>query len=269
VPIYYVCGIPYSDELYHSGVKGQKWGIRRYQNEDGTLTPLGKIHYGAQKVGSAVGQAGKAVGKAGKAVAQYEIKRFKRRHLSLMSDKELDEELARSKKINQISKERAEARGRKVTGKLSALIWKTAGVGTEKFAENLAVTAGKKAAEKMMLSKDEKVANKYKNKIERMTQEMNYYGKVTDRKDNSYHANKEKYKKMKKEERKEKYDKIKDSAKKGYSRVKSAASSAAPGSKKAVNAYVQAAEDYERALAYEREKEERRRKYGPGGTAYR
>lgn len=194
MPTYYVCGIPYSDELYHSGVKGQKWGIRRYQNEDGTLTPLGKIHYGAQKVGS-------AVGKAGKAVVKYEVKRFKRKHLSLMSDKELDEELARSKKINQISKERAEARGRKFTGKLSALIWKTAGVGTEKFAENLAVTAGKKAAENMMLSEDEKVANKYKNKIERMTQEMNYYGKATDRKDNSYHANKEKYEKMKKEER--------------------------------------------------------------------
>ena len=207
MPIYYVCGIPYSDELYHSGVKGQKWGIRRYQNEDGTLTPLGKVHYGAQKVGSAVGKAGKAVGKAGKAVAKYEVKRFKRRHLSLMSDKELDEELVRTKKINQISKERAEARGRKFTGKLSALIWKTAGVGTEKFSENLAVTAGKKAAENMMLSEDEKVANKYKNKINRMTQEMNYYGKVTDRKDDSYHANKEKYEKMKKEEKDKENDK--------------------------------------------------------------
>lgn len=32
----------YSDELYHHGVKGQKWGVRRYRNYDGTLTEAGK-----------------------------------------------------------------------------------------------------------------------------------------------------------------------------------------------------------------------------------
>ena len=33
------------NELYHRGIPGMKWGIRRFQNEDGTLTPAGKERY--------------------------------------------------------------------------------------------------------------------------------------------------------------------------------------------------------------------------------
>ncbi len=35
----------YRNFLAHYGIKGQKWGVRRYQNEDGTLTEEGKNHY--------------------------------------------------------------------------------------------------------------------------------------------------------------------------------------------------------------------------------
>lgn len=41
----------YKPELRHWGIKGQKWGIRRFQNEDGSLTPAGKERYGVDENG--------------------------------------------------------------------------------------------------------------------------------------------------------------------------------------------------------------------------
>lgn len=47
-------------EFCHSGIKNMKWGVRRYQNPDGSLTPAGRIRYGVGKAREKSASAAKA-----------------------------------------------------------------------------------------------------------------------------------------------------------------------------------------------------------------
>lgn len=41
----------YTDELHHHGIKGMKWGVRRFRKKDGSLTPAGKKRYQSSEGG--------------------------------------------------------------------------------------------------------------------------------------------------------------------------------------------------------------------------
>lgn len=89
---YYVAGLPFSCELYHHGIKGQKWYIRRFQNPDGTLTTAGKIRYG---VGNALRRVGKATKDASKDLKEKKHQNYIKKHPEKMTDEELSSALKR------------------------------------------------------------------------------------------------------------------------------------------------------------------------------
>ena len=64
-------------ELYHSGKKGQKWGVRLYQNPDGSLTPLGRIRYAKQQKTRRKNLEKARIAKAAKAKAEADAKAAK------------------------------------------------------------------------------------------------------------------------------------------------------------------------------------------------
>lgn len=60
---YGVSSLGSDDYLMHHGIKGMKWGVRRYQNADGSLTGAGRARYG---VGEAIKKGAKAIGAGAK-----------------------------------------------------------------------------------------------------------------------------------------------------------------------------------------------------------
>lgn len=77
------------NELYHHGILGMKWGVRRYQNEDGSLTSAGRKRYG---VGRSDAEAQSFVDRA-EDIAEARLTRYTKRMLSKSKNYESDGKL--------------------------------------------------------------------------------------------------------------------------------------------------------------------------------
>jgi hypothetical protein len=105
-------------ELYHHGIKGQKWGIRKYQNEDGSLTQAGRQRY--------LDGGGKLTSRGEKAYARL-YRKESRKLKKLQENADMDvqrQKLERNQKVASIAKKIGIGSG----GTAAALLGGTAGL---------------------------------------------------------------------------------------------------------------------------------------------
>lgn len=83
-----------NNELYHWGKKGQKWGVRRYQNKDGSLTEAGRRRYARDAREKEYDKYDESKGTYYK-----ESKKNGRSDLSVDADRYVKEDLSRSRRL--------------------------------------------------------------------------------------------------------------------------------------------------------------------------
>lgn len=112
--------VVYSDELCHYGIRGMRWGIRRYQNSDGSLTTAGRNRYSTGKHHSIFTRKTTT----SKATTKPAEEKPKQKSVSEMSDAELNAFLNRKRLEQQYyqlmatpQKKSAVTKGKEMVGK--------------------------------------------------------------------------------------------------------------------------------------------------------
>lgn len=90
----------YSDVLVHHGIKGQKWGVRRYQNENGSLTNAGKKRYSSFATKRYARKAQKYETKAEKALSEHKSNSIDRASKYKWKAKEYSQRAKRSQEFD-------------------------------------------------------------------------------------------------------------------------------------------------------------------------
>jgi len=161
VHAYYSAGFPITDELYHHGIIGQKWGVRRYQNSDGTLTDEGKARYypsvekkKSNGLGAKLSNVGGSIKRtAGRYVDHVKLN-IKKNHPWMMTDSQLSDVVNRMSMEKRLRELQKDERASRFINRMLRNAEDITVNNTKEFGRSFSNTSGKLIAEKMFKKKE-------------------------------------------------------------------------------------------------------------------